>query len=83
MDQIDFTGPFVVLSRIPNATIHPVAKTKSPVPHIQVLIVTPEMSLAEAPELDVLLVPGGYGQQQLMDDEEAVDKQMPARTGDR
>jgi len=30
------------------------------------------MSIAEAPEFDVLLVPGGDGQQQLMDDEEVL-----------
>jgi cyclohexyl-isocyanide hydratase len=30
------------------------------------------MSIAEAPELDVLLVPGGFGQQQLMNDEEVL-----------
>jgi len=29
MDQIDFTGPFEVLSRIPDATIHVIAKAKS------------------------------------------------------
>jgi cyclohexyl-isocyanide hydratase len=29
MDQIDFTGPFEVLSRIPNSTIHVIAKTKN------------------------------------------------------
>ena len=70
MDQIDFTGPFEVLSRIPNSTIQVIAKTKSPVRDIRGLILTPEMSIAEAPEFDVLLVPGGYGQQQLMNDEE-------------
>jgi len=72
MDQIDLTGPFEVLSRIPNSTIHVIAKTKSPLRDIQGLILTPEMSIAEAPELDVLLVPGGYGQQQLMNDEEVL-----------
>jgi cyclohexyl-isocyanide hydratase len=63
LDQIDFTGPFEVLSRIPNSSIHVMAKTKSPVRDIQGLISTPEMPIAEAPELDVLLVPGGFGQQ--------------------
>jgi cyclohexyl-isocyanide hydratase len=72
MDQIDFTGPFEVLSRIPQSTIHVIAKTSSPVRDIQGLILTPEMSIAEAPEFDVLLVPGGYGQQQLMNDEEVL-----------
>jgi cyclohexyl-isocyanide hydratase len=73
MDQIDFTGPFEVLSRIPSSTIHVMAKTKSPVRDIQGLILTPEMSIAEATKFDVLLVPGGYGQQQLMNDEEVLD----------
>jgi cyclohexyl-isocyanide hydratase len=59
MDQIDFTGPFEVLSRIPNSTIHVIAKTNSPVRDIQGLVLTPDMSIAETPELDVLLVPGG------------------------
>lgn len=72
MDQIDFTGPFEVLSRIPDSSLHVIAKTKSPVRDIQGLILTPEMSIAEAPELDVLLVPGGFGQQQLMNDEEVL-----------
>ena len=72
MDQIDFTGPFEVLSRISDSIIHVIAKTKSQVPDIQGLILTPEMSIVEAPEFDVLLVPGGYGQQQLMNDEEVL-----------
>jgi cyclohexyl-isocyanide hydratase len=72
VDQIDFTGPFEVLSRIPDSTIHVIAKAKSPIRDIQGLILTPEMSIAEAAELDVLLVPGGFGQQQLMNDEEVL-----------
>jgi cyclohexyl-isocyanide hydratase len=72
MDQIDFTGPFEVLSRIPNSTIHVIAKTKSPVRDIQGLILTPDMTIAEAPEFDVLLIPGGYGQQELMNDKEVL-----------
>ena len=72
MDQIDFTGPFEVLSRIPDSTIHVIAKTSFPVRDIQGLILSPEMTIAEAPEFDVLLVPGGFGQQQLMNDEEVL-----------
>jgi cyclohexyl-isocyanide hydratase len=49
-----------------------IAKTKFLVRDIQGLILTPETTIAEAPELDVLLVPGGYGQQQLMNDEEVL-----------
>jgi cyclohexyl-isocyanide hydratase len=46
MDQIDFTGPFEVLPRIPSSTIHVIAKTKSPVRDIQGLILAPEMTIA-------------------------------------
>jgi hypothetical protein len=35
LDQIDLTGPFEVLSRIPNSIIHVIAKTKFPVRDIQ------------------------------------------------
>ena len=69
-DQIDFTGPFEVLSRIPNSTVHVIAKTKEPVRDVKGLILTPEMSLADAPPLDLLLVSGGLGQQALMEDQE-------------
>ena len=72
MDQIDFTGPFEVLSRIPDTTIHILAKTLAPIHDVQGLILTPDTSIADAPKLDVLLVPGGYGQQQLMNDEEVL-----------
>jgi cyclohexyl-isocyanide hydratase len=68
-DQNDFTGPFAVLSRIPDSTVHVIAKTKSPVRDLKGLILTPEMSIAEAPQLDLLLVPGGSGQE-VMDGEE-------------
>jgi cyclohexyl-isocyanide hydratase len=69
MDQIDFTGPFEVLSRVPNATVHVLAKEKGPIRDIKGLILTPEMTFDEAPALDVLVVPGGPGQQDLMEDE--------------
>jgi cyclohexyl-isocyanide hydratase len=69
MDQIDFTGPFEVLSKIPNSSFHVIGKDKTPIRDVQGLILTPEETLSEAPELDVLVVPGGYGQQDLMDDE--------------
>lgn len=69
MDQIDFTGPFEVLSRVPDATLHVLWKETSPIRDIKGLILTPETTLAEAPALDVLVVPGGPGQQALMEDE--------------
>ena len=81
MDQIDFTGPFAVLSRLPNATVHVIAVKSGPLRDHKGLILTPDKTLAEAPPLDVLLVPGGPGQEALMDDEavlSAVRAQMDA-----
>jgi len=70
LDQIDLTGPFEVLSRIPNATHRIYAKTMAPVRDVKGLRLAPDATLADAPQLDVLHVPGGFGQEAAMDDEE-------------
>jgi cyclohexyl-isocyanide hydratase len=72
LDQIDLTGPFEVLSRLPNSTHRIFAKTLDPVRDVRGLRLTPDATLAEAPQLDVLHVPGGFGQEALMDDEETL-----------
>ena len=69
MDQTDFTGPFEVLSRIPDSTFHVIGKDKAPVRDTKGLILTPEESFDEAPQLDLLVVPGGFGVNALMEDE--------------
>lgn len=69
VDQADFTGPFEILSRIPNATFYVLWKELTPVRDVRGLIIVPEKRLEEAPVLDVLIVPGGSGQEALMDDE--------------
>ena len=68
IDQIDLTGPFEVLSRIPNSSYRIYGKTAAPVRDIKGLRLTPDATLDDAPPLDVLHVPGGYGQEALMDD---------------
>jgi cyclohexyl-isocyanide hydratase len=73
MDQIDFTGPFEVLSRMPETTIRIISKELAPVRDIQGLRLLPDVSLGEAGLFDVLLVPGGHGQQALMHDEEVLE----------
>lgn len=73
VDQIDLTGPFEVLSRIPNSTYRIYAKTMAPVRDINGLRLTPDATLAEAPPLDVLHVPGGFGQEALMEDTEVLE----------
>jgi cyclohexyl-isocyanide hydratase len=72
IDQIDLTGPFEVLSRLPDSEYSIYAKTASPVRDINGLQLTPDAALVEAPQLDVLHVPGGPGQEALMDDSEVL-----------
>lgn len=72
IDQIDLTGPFEVLSRIPNSTYRIYGKTTAPVRDLQGLRLTPDATLADAPPLDVLHVPGGQGQEALMEDAEVL-----------
>jgi cyclohexyl-isocyanide hydratase len=72
LDQIDLTGPFEVLSRIPNATHRIYARSTDPVRDLQGLRIVPDATLAEAPQLDILHVPGGRGQEALMEDEEVL-----------
>ena len=69
MDQCDFTGPFEVLSRIPESTFHVIGKNRTPVRDMRGLILTPETTFSEVPPLDLLVVPGGFGQEDLMEDE--------------
>lgn len=73
LDQIDLTGPFEVLSQIPNSTYSVFAKSTEPVRDIHGLRLSADASLADAPRLDVLHVPGGFGQEALMEDEEVLD----------
>jgi cyclohexyl-isocyanide hydratase len=72
LDQIDLTGPFEVLSRIPNSTHRIFGKTLDPVKDIAGLRLLPDALLVDAPQLDLLHVPGGFGQEALMDDEEVL-----------
>jgi cyclohexyl-isocyanide hydratase len=69
LDQIDLTGPFEVLSRIPNSTYRIYGKTADPIRDLKGLRLTPDAALADAPPLDVLHVPGGRGQEAIMEDE--------------
>ena len=72
LDQIDLTGPFEVFSRIPNSTYRIFGKTTAPTRDMRGLRLLPDAVLAEAPQLDLLHVPGGFGQEAVMDDEEVL-----------
>jgi cyclohexyl-isocyanide hydratase len=69
MDQIDFTGPFEVLARTPNAQVHVIGTQPGPFRDHLGMVLTPDLALADAPALDVLQVPGGPGQQAVMEND--------------
>jgi cyclohexyl-isocyanide hydratase len=83
VDQIDLTGPFEVLSRLPNSTCRIYGKTSAAVRDLRGLTLTPDAALADAPALDVLHIPGGFGQEALMDDEEVLGWIRRQATGAR
>lgn len=71
--QLDFTGPLQVFSSVPGATVHLIWKTLAPVPSDSVLMLTPTVTFADCPQLDVICVPGGFGTDALLNDEETLD----------
>jgi cyclohexyl-isocyanide hydratase len=71
--QLDFTGPLQVLSRVPGAQTHLVAKTTAPVASDTVLSITPTVTFNDCPQLDVICVPGGMGTDFLLNDEETLE----------
>jgi hypothetical protein len=52
VDQIDLTGPFEVLSRIPNSSYRIYGKSTETVRDLRGLRLTPDVALADAPQLD-------------------------------
>lgn len=73
LTQLDLTGPLEVLSRLPGARIHVVARDLSPVSAQGGLVLLPSTTLEESPPLDVLCVPGGEGVNSLLQDDPVLD----------
>lgn len=70
--QLDLTGPAQVLSRVPDAQVHLVWKTRAPVPTDVGFTINPTTTMDECPPLDVLCVPGGFGIEFLFEDEDTL-----------
>lgn len=68
--QLDFTGPLQVLSRIPGVKVHLVAKSLEPVTTDAVLTLNPTTTFSDCPPVDVLVIPGGFGVDDAMNDPE-------------
>jgi cyclohexyl-isocyanide hydratase len=71
--QLDFTGPLQILHRMPGAETHILAKSPDPVPSDCGLGLVPTGTFADAPDLDMFLVPGGFGVVDALADGETMD----------
>ena len=72
LTQLDLTGPFEVLHRVPEVQVHLLWKSLEPVAADSGLRLGPSATLAGCPALDVVFVPGGAGQAPLMQDDEVL-----------
>jgi transcriptional regulator GlxA family with amidase domain len=87
VEVLDFAGPFEVFSRtrlVPGPEsrrseesapfqVFTVAKNREPVTATGGLVVTPTHGFDDAPPIDLLVVPGGFGTRPLLQDEETLD----------
>jgi cyclohexyl-isocyanide hydratase len=68
LTQLDLTGPYEVLSRIPDVQVHLIARDRAPVASDLGMQIVPTTTFADAPELALVFAPGGSGQLAAMED---------------
>ena len=73
LTQLDMTGPYEVLARLPNTVVDLVASTLDPVTTDRGMQIVPTVTYATCAPLDVVMVPGGPGQQDLMEDDKILE----------
>jgi len=71
--QLDLTGPVQVFSGVPGAKLHLIWKRIEPIPSDSVLTLTPTITYADCPQLDVICVPGGLGTDEIIADDDTLD----------
>lgn len=73
MTQLDFTGPYEVFSQMPGCEVKVIAATMEPIAARGGLKFLPDSTLADAPPLDLVFVPGGPGVGALMEDRSVLE----------
>ncbi len=71
--QLDLTGPAQVLSRMPRATTVLAARSAEPVMTDCGFAIVPTIAFADAPQADILCVPGGHGVTEALGDCATID----------
>lgn len=70
--QLNLAGPYEVFAQAPGAKVHLIWKTLGPVASDRGLAILPTATFTTCPHLDLICVPGGPGQVDLMDDGETL-----------
>ncbi len=71
--QLDLTGPYEVFIEFPGANVRLIWKSLDPVTAGGGMILTPDTTFADCPQLDLICVPGGAGMNPLLNDDETLD----------
>jgi len=72
VQQLDLTGPYEVFASMPETRVELVSRTLDAVVSATGLTLTPTVTFAACPQLDVLCVPGGAGVNALLTDPETL-----------
>lgn len=72
LTQLDLTGPFEVFARVPDTKVHLIWKNLELVVSDRGMAIQPTTTFDTCPALDIICVPGGPGQINLMEDEEVL-----------
>lgn len=71
--QLDLTGPAQVLSKLGNTTVHLVAKSREPVQKDSGFAILPTGTFEDVQAANILCVPGGFGDQDPMEDDATLE----------
>lgn len=72
VQQLDLTGPYEFLAALAGTRLHLIWKMLDPIVSTTGLILTPNADFASCPQLDLMCVPGGYGINALLEDDETI-----------
>lgn len=61
LTQLDLTGPYEVFGRMPSTKVLLVSESLAPVKSDYGLLLTPDATFNDCPQVDILFVPGGKG----------------------
>src|SRR5689334_3248854 len=70
---LDLAGPYEVFARIPNTRVRLMAASLDPIRTDQGMEILPDTPFDEAPQCEVIFVPGGPGQYYRMEDKSFLD----------